>query len=334
MPTKAKAPDNSRFQADVKKTLKANQYFDRADLSEATTKFARFSYGNPYEAVNTTREYVFFTKPDLHLFVPNSKTPELNPELANIPYFVDCYNRSRDVMYQLQMSVNYKTDHSPFMNVLFNDMRTGIDFNDIQINTIETGTNIDGIRLEYPMATKLSEGQQDFSADFLDTNNLEIYHWCKLYYEYEKRKLKGDITPTKSSTSADDASLYTVNKILHDQFAAYKFIVDSDGTTILYWAKAYGVFPTMVPRQAMSDIPPDTGLKYAISFKAAFVEDMDPTILAEFNMLVAPQLGKYKNDIPLFKDGMINGEWPHVPYVRKVAPKTFRNRPEYELKWR
>ena len=101
----------------------------------------------------------------------------------------------------------------------------------------------------------------------------------KAYEEYETLKHHGVIAPSK---------YYTVNKILHDQFAIYKFIVDEDMETIIYYGKMYGVVPKSLPRDVFSNPNFDNGISYSVDFRAAFYEDMRPDIIADFNNLSLP----------------------------------------------
>jgi hypothetical protein len=55
--------------------------------------------------------------------------------------------------------------------------------------------------------------------------------------------------------------------------------------TIVYYAKYYGVKSKNLPRDAVGNVQFDNGLSYSIDFNAAFVEDMNPDILIDFNYL-------------------------------------------------
>ena len=66
----------------------------------------------------------------------------------------------------------------------------------------------------------------------------------------------------------------------------YKFIVAEDMETIIYYAYLWGLFPTSCPREAFSDPNFSDGLTFSVNFEAAFIEDMNPTILYQFNKLM------------------------------------------------
>jgi hypothetical protein len=150
----------------------------------------------------------------------------------------------------------------------------------------------------------------------------------KIYDEYQRVKADGLVTVPDQG--------YTLQKILHDQFSVYKFIVDNDGYTILFFAKLTGVMPLGAPRDAFSDMTSSTnGLKFTVPFKATYVEDSDPIILAEFNSLTN-NISTDTTDIPLYDTeiGSVNGEWCTVPYVTRDNDASVDEARIYRLRWR
>lgn len=313
-------------ESEVLNTLNANNYYQKYQIDKFK-KFSRFGYFDPYNTTSVTREYIFFSKMDLHLFEPNTTT--LNPELATNQFFIEAYNNYRDSMYQLQESVKQYTGNSPFCNLLTNTVVSSLDLQDISMESLETATNIYGTKLEYPLATTTSSNMQDFSLEFEDTNHFDVYMFFRIWYEYELLKGDGLVTPPPKGS---DKYYYTLNKILHDQMSCYKIVVGEDLETIVYWAKCWGVYPTSIPRSAFSDL--QTGpTKIPVSFKCQWVEDMDPHILSDFNKLVSNKLSSYNKDIPIYNISreMINGQWCNVPHIVKA---TINGRNVYKLKWR
>ena len=229
--------------SNVLKTLNSNHIYRRNQI-DRFTKFSRFGFLDPYNTNSITREYLFFTKMDLHLFERNTQT--LNPELANKSFFINCYRNYRNTMNQLQWSTRYMTDYSPFCNLLSNTVSAKLDLQDISIEDLETAQNIAGTRLKYPLATTTSSNIYDFNIEFEDTKFLDVYMFFRIWYEYELLKSDGLITPPDK--------YYTINKILHDQMSIYKIIVGEDMETIIHWTKLWGVYPTSIPRSTFSDM--------------------------------------------------------------------------------
>ena len=307
-----------------KKLINAAGIYDR-DQIEWYQKFNRFGCIDPYNVLLGTREYIFITKPDLHIF-DGGEPSKLNPEIANMPIFKDALKRYNDVLQQLQYST--RGNISPFANLLTNSITSNLELPGISVSSdIETSENIYGTKMFYRKASFQSDEDFEFNLEFLDTKYLEVYMFFKLYDEYERKKYYGSITPPDDS--------YIFNKVLHDQMCMYKFIVGEDGETIIYYAKLYGCFPKGVPRDTFSDLPASGGLSFTVPFKATFVEDMDPTILRDFNTLTAPLYNRYTKDLGIYDTttGGINGTWANVPFITHTDSK-INPMSQYKLKWR
>lgn len=308
-------------ESEVLSTLNGNGFYQRSQI-DRFNKFSRFGFFDPYQTNTITREYIFFTKADLHLFTPNTQT--LNPELSNNPFFTECYKNYRDSMNQLQWSVRYINDYSPFCNLLSNTVSSKLDLQDISVDELETASNIAGTHMKYPLATTTSSNDVDFNLEFEDTKHLDVYMFFRIWYEYELVKSDGQVSPPDQN--------YIINKILHDQMACYKIIVGEDLETIMHWSKLWGVYPTSIPRSSFGDLG-DGPIKLPVSFKCQWVEDMDPSILSDFNKVVSTQLSKFPNTVPIYnsKTNTVDGRWCRVPYI---ASSTRNGRRVYKLKWR
>ena len=237
----------------------------------------RFGMMNPYGAISTGREYLFFTKPDLNIMDTdasgNASTTEMQRFLETVPFWRDMKISRENTIKCLQYSVD-KSD--PFNHLLQNCVISNMDIPALSSETIDTPTNMYGVGYSYRGSSEASDDNPEFSLEFKDTRYLDVYMFFKAYEEYETLKHHGVIKPS---------DFYITRKILHDQFCIYKFIVDDDMETILYYGKMYGVMPKSLPRDVFSNPNFDNGLSYAIDFKAAFFEDMKPDILADFNKL-------------------------------------------------
>ena len=307
----------------------ANNIFNRQNI-EWYTKFNRFGCLDPYNGVGTTKEYIFFTKPDLNICVPGTTKEDinedtLNPDLKSYPFFRDLVNRYPDVVSMLQRSID-TVDSSPFMNVLSNSVKNTISIGSISAEEVDTSQTIYGTSIDYRGDGFSSDEKVDFSLEFEDTRYLEIYHLVKAYEEYERLKRIGVVKPPNvDKADVSEAGYYygkyTREKRLHDQFGIYKFILDEDYETIIYYAYLCGTMIKSVPRDAFSSLT-NEGLRYSIDFKSAFIEDMTPEILSDFNSLIK---GSYSGvgdfeDLPVYNEeySLIDGRWATCPYVYQV----------------
>ncbi len=307
------------------------------------TQTYRFGLSNPYGAITSAREYIFFTKPDLHLYTSDydSKTntftiktkgkDKINKGLESY-FWQDLFKNKDRIIRCLQASYG---GIDLFNHLLQNTVNSNLELPTLNAPSIETSTNTYGVSLSYRGSSEESDDGPEFSLEFKDDKYLNVYSFFRAYEEYETLKKHGTIKPQPA---------YTMNKIIHDQFSIYKFIVDEDMETIIYWGKYYGVYPTSLPRDAFSNSNFQDGLTFSINFKAAFYEDMRPEILYDFNSVGAPlwapeaKSGLHRIDVYNDVVGGIDGRTATVAYVEKVTsgPRA-KNNPNgyyYRLAWK
>lgn len=294
-------------------------------------KFSRFSYVDPYNVLPSSKEYIFITKPDLHLFEGNSST--INPELSTNAFFQEEFSRYRHVMKQLQYSINKS---QPFLPMLSNSIASSLELPSITGLESETSENIYGDKITYRHGSESGDVGFDFSLEFYETKTLELYHLFKMWDCYYEMKSKGRISPPSPPGTNHP---YVFNMELHDQISMYKIIVGEDMETILFYAKYYGVYPKNVPRDVFGSLD-DGELKLSVDFKAAFVIDNNPMIIADFN-----ELSNLTNSSREFvsiwdhDNQRVNYKWVGAPYI--VYDKDISNGEStvgstggYKLKWR
>ena len=282
----------------------------RVTQKEKYEKFARYERLDPNNWMGFTKEFIFFTTPDLQLF----NGVNLNPSIANNSLMVEATKRYNDVL----QSLSYSACGRPFVNLLSNYKRSNVDLPDINTaSDYETSKNILGSSIFYRGTSYESDENHEFSIEFEDTKYLEVYMWFRLFDEYERMKHYGLVD------FVDDR--YLNSKIIHDQMAMYKFIVGEDGESIIHYSKFIGVYPKNVPRSTFSDLPADGNVKFTINFKAAYVEDMDPNIILDFNEVAKkipagdPSLGGYMDEF----NGW-SGEYMQRPYIALPAYMQFQ----------
>jgi hypothetical protein len=256
----------------------------------------------------------------------------VHPLLSQNPFFLDAIKRYHPVAKQLQSSVS--TNDGPFMTMLSNSLTSTLDLPGISADTIETGGNIMGTRINYRGTSYKSDQDFDFNLEFEDTKYLDIYMLFKMYDEYEKLKWNGalEFNEIHSSRWVN----YIVNKVLHDQVTMYKFVVGEDGSRIIYWARITGCIPTSIPRDAFSDMNNSGGQKLTVGWKGHFVRDMDPVIINHFNLLVKNKVSG-KTDLPLFNmdTHAMDGRWSSTPYIEiRDANSKHGTKKDYFLKWK
>ena len=328
------------------------QFYDR---------FSRFGFLDPYTTLTGAKEYLFFTKPDLNLFsryeittqskgnYSETKTQEkkdnlkgkvrgattkqnfvtstsnLNPDLANYPFFIDLKEKYPKIGEQLQYSLN---PSEPFMKVLSNSVKNTLDLPDISTRQVETAQTVYGTAIQYEADDFSTDEGFSFDLEFEDTKNIEVYMLFKTWHEYLRKKSFGLVEPIRD--------IYRSQKIIHDQIAIFKFIVAEDGETIVHYSKLYGCRPQGVPRSTFSDLSASLPIRFNVNWRAEFVEDMEPLILADFNKLSENRSGR---EISLFDNRTMRSNMEmadfariSIGYDRNDSFKTPQTK-VYKLKW-
>lgn len=308
-----------------------------------TRKFSRHPILDPYNTITTTKEYLFFTKPDLCIAKKlSSSAITVSDAIGKNNYFFDdAVRRYPDMVRQLESSISL--DGGPFMAALTNTVSSTLEIPGISAEHIETAANVMGTKITYRGTSYKSDQEHEFNLEFEDTKYLDIYMLFKMYDEYEKLKWNGalnfELDPNRYP-EIEHWQNYIVNKVLHDQISIYKFIVAEDGYRILYWARITGCYPTSIPRDAFSDMSNnEAGQKLTVGWKGHFVRDMDPVILYQFNNIVAGSQSYFNNlDLPLYSTdiGGPNPTWAASPYVhmREEVVPGHGTCMQYYLRWK
>ena len=277
--------------SELRRTLRANGIFTPDDM-KMNDAFYRFPRADPYNYVDGAREYLFFTKPDLpilrnkdQLISPADKVPFFN-------YLIQSEGYKKSVFWNLCTS--HGGDKCPFMRILSNRKTSNMDIPDLQVEELETAVNMFGSKILYPKSSGASDEGVDFTVEFEDTRFAEIYNLWKTYDLYRRLKWEGLLGPTinkgRKDIEQDGYSAfepYVYYKILYDHFSVYKFLVESDGCTVLYGAKATGVYARSINRSAFSEIQDKGPLKVTIGFKiSGWFDDDLMSVVTDFNSLV------------------------------------------------
>jgi len=212
----------------------------------------------------------------------------LNPQLDNNSYFRELITSHPNVIRQLQRSApgtdNFSTV-DPFCHLLSFSVNSYLEMPGSEASTLDNPSTIFGTSYEYLKDAEEADENPSFSLEFLDNKYLDTYHFFKAYTEYHIARKSGLVTPPSRD--------YYRYKRLHNTMGIYKFIVAEDMETIIYYAYFWGVFPTSCPRETFSDPLFNDGLTFSVSFKSAFMEDMNPIILKQFNKLMGNVIDAY-----------------------------------------
>lgn len=229
----------------------------------------------------------------------------LNPQLYGNPYFRELITSHPGVVRELQKSAPYLDGGEsidPFCHLLSFSVSSYLEMPGSEASTLDNPSTVFGTSYEYLKDAEEADENPSFSLEFVDNKYLDTYHFFKAYSEYHIARKSGLVTPPSRD--------YYRYKRLHNTMGIYKFIVAEDMETIIYYAYFWGVYPTSTPRETFSDPLFSEGLTFSVSFKAAFMEDMNPVILKQFNQLMQPLLTANSIDknkwLPVVKQNMWN----------------------------
>ena len=302
------------------KQMRCNSIFEPSDM-DYRRSFYPFKRIDPYNRVQGTKEYVFFTKPHLPIL---SRGGNLTNQFSDIPFFQSLMERGNiysEILEDLSGGIGSK-DNSPFIKILTNRITSNIDIPSLNVDVLETAQNMWGTKIIYPKTSMSSDEGMEFTCEFEETKYLEIYTLFKAWDLYRQMKWWGIVSPPQ----------YCIDhKILNDHIAVYKFIVGEDGETLLYWCKWTGVFPSTIGRDTFSEIPVEGPLKLTITFKVSgWFEDMEPNILSDFRQLLAQVItdSNQHNRWTIWDNtyGGVNQDNMYLPWI-EFGPydTTFRN---------
>lgn len=296
------------------------------DIYNKTYRFGHFLK----DTISVGREFLFFTKPELYIMQRDGDlssgmfTGAITPGLENEPFWEELVEHRQQLISLLQRTYG-GTD--PFNHLLQNTVNSNLDIPSLSAEYVDSASNSYGVNMSYRSSSEASDDSPEFSLEFKDNKWLDVFYYFKAYDEYEVRKHHGLVGPYID---------YIVNKRLHDQIAIFKFVVDDDMETILYYGKMYGVTPKNVPREVFSSPNWDSGITYSIDFKASFYEEMKPDIIADFNALSKDWYSSQKYRVDVYND--IIQAVDHRPttaaYIDKVATDRSPMGFVYKLRWK
>ena len=310
----------------AKAIFHSNNMFSEKEL-DIFHKTYRYGYYNT-RSVTYGREFLFFTRPDLNIV---DSEGHLQKFYNGLTFWKDLHKYRPNVVYSLQLNYPEKRKNmpanDPFNHLLQNQCISSMDIPGLSSAMIETPVNDYGVGYNYRGSSEASDDNPEFSLEFKDDRDLNVFHFFKAYEYYETLKHHGSVAPRKE---------YIINRVIHDQFAIFKFIVAEDMETLLYWGKMYGVCPKSLPRDAFSNAIFENGISYSVDFQAAFYEDMIPDILADFNYISKRYYNSLQYNIDVYNSelGAIDGRAAKAAMVKPYYTNKSHTKFVWKLKWK
>ena len=193
-------------------------------------------------------------------------------------------------------NVSFPVDISNFIPIVTNCCKETSNAKDMILETEETEGDYAGNKLVYGSGMDESLGPGEITLTFDDLYGSPIMNLMIIWVYYIHYVTKGIISPELE---------YIRNRIIDYTCSIYVFMLDTDQRTIVRWVKYTGCFPKTIPFGQIlhtSDVKIEQLSQIQIPFQYNFASPMDPTVLAEFNMISEPALYYRDNKNTLRKD--------------------------------
>lgn len=311
--------EGNEYRAEYKKTA-AQEYEDLRkklikdlNMREKGNKFThinRLRQADASDYMTTGIGYVFMTKPHLHLYNNKDIQDNFLQFIADSP-LTDSLGKptlnsliigSLDGAYGHSAVGNSPLKDTKFIPIITSSAES-FETKDNILKTRETGENFLGNKIIYGDIQTESLGADTFNIEYTEYSDGALFLLHKTWVDYMHAIKRNKIRPYRRTRSYDDPSLaeqagmeqyggmgtdrdYVREKILDYACSVYYFLLDPDGTTIRYWCKYTGVFPTSIPYSAMSfNLGENKLRKLNIQYQYSYKNDMDPYTLEEFAYL-------------------------------------------------
>lgn len=298
-------------------TIKNNlNIFDENAYRQVNTRFNRYRLPLPDQHLPRTVPYIFFTRPNIKF---TSRTNELQGQYGVDSMFRAIYDQNVEIFNNMELQSH--TQHQ--FNTILGSMARSFEVSDEVIKTIDTGETYTGWKMTYGRNSNESNTASQIGIQYIDDKDLRVYYMHKIWVEYINKVYRGDFQPAREMI---------INKTLDYATAIYYIVCAADGESILYWAKYYGVFPINTPASVFSWThgSPQTAPEFTINYAYSMKVEMQPSILAEFNMH-SPLPFKYR---PIYDKRILTNTPTFVgpPFVERLALKNKKF--EYKLRFR
>lgn len=248
---------------------------------ENLTEFTTFSNIDRYaDGFLTGYSLVFMTKPELFIS-PYSNPQDIEQMAYNnmrkdpvfTPYMdQEATKNSNDLLIAEQLS--YYGRGLNFLPLFTNRARS-LSLSDTVLGSTSSFNTRHGYSMNIPTHLVQSLAAGELTISVTETDNLDFLKMITLWTKYISNISDGTF----------DANPAMIRDGVIDYMSSiYYLVLDPDGHTIRHWTKFTGVYPTSVPNSSMSYNRGDMSLiEHGLTFSYAIREEMDPSILEDFN---------------------------------------------------
>lgn len=291
--------------------------------------FNRFRVGFPDIFMKNTIPVIFFTRPDLNLFLSDGiggTLPVVNSQVSKDPRTHGILLKDIKLGQLLTQDCMDLNDHN--FNPLLSNFAESLEIQDDSVDLLETGETFTGYKMQYSKHNIKSITSGTLNIKYKESFDAAILNMHQIWVDYQSNVYKGVFSPKMS---------HIYNAELDYACNIYYFLLDQDFETIRFWSKYYGVFPNNVPKSTFgfdfgSQVQfPELTVTYSYIYK----EDLSPTTLIEFNQDAGDKPYEY---IMSYEPTVNHGgrTWVGTPFVESyIYDNGINSKAEgFRLRWR
>lgn len=245
-------------------------------------------YRDPFVSGNA---FIFITKPLLFInhIKPSAKDNKKQMAFINMtrdPIFTQYIKSEQinDMDDSIVKSLSYIEDYSEssFLPIFTNECKS-FDASDVSLEMSEFIDTKQGFRQQLPSFTSTSEGSGTIGITVTEDSNMSFTKLMTLWIKYI-----ANVTDGTFDANPD----MVLNGCLDYMSSIYYFVLEPDGSTIKYWCKYTGCWPTAIP-YGQFDYNKGTNepVELSLQFQYTIKEDMNPKILEDFNIAALKMSG-------------------------------------------
>lgn len=207
---------------------------------------------NPIDITNFGKNYIFFSKPDLNLFIDNKGT--INPSIeANCPDLAQKIKRNLWVAQSLQASLTTEATRGPGSGLIhvLSDKCSSAEVPQITLSQKEAPKNSKGFGMSYGGNFFEDLVGKEITIEFIDNRDRDIQTLMEIWAEYIEGVSSGAIMKKKRYI-AENKIDYAVNVFI--------FVID-EAYNIMSHIMMVGAYPRTINTQLLQydALPPDAG---------------------------------------------------------------------------
>lgn len=272
-------------------------------------KYNRFKHPMADSILTKGYLHVFFTRPDCNFLTTDGTM--LNTHVRSDPTLKYAFARNPDLIKQLVLRNGMSHD---FMLYLSNRARS-FSLIDDGLKYDAYGKSQNGYQIAFGRRRD-GDLSKTFQIHYEEDRNLNILNLHKIWIDYASNVYSGKWYPRME---------YIWGKIIDYACSVYVILTAEDFETIIYWAKYYGVFPTVVPYSALSWSATEGAVKspsFDIVYAYSWKEDWNPLALTELNVNTFRKKdpGKHVVYIPPYKSSIASSgyTWVGAPFIETI----------------